>query len=196
MVERQGPYVSPLRKSTVSEGSRAAPQLYHPDYAPSMLLPQSLAERLTMCDMEVRNHLNTGERVLAVGRCADITEVGGPEDGGTASAYVMITTDKLRWVPYSHLYYEAALGFDEVTAFTERTLAHRYAICLRHPPLDRLRMVPDEVFPPEWRAHLRAKGHLRGDGRSPLSRTEIAFSRRDTRAARALREALTSRLSS
>ncbi len=156
----------------------------------------SLTQRLTLCDTEVRKHLEPGERVLAVGRCEDITEVHGPERGGTASAYVMITTQRLRWVPHSHLDYEASLDLDEVTAFTERTLAHRYTISLRHPPVERRRMVPDERFPLEWRVHLRAKGHLRGDGRSPLSRTELAFSRRDTQAARALRGAFTARLSS
>ncbi len=113
----------------------------------------SLTQRLTLCDTAVRKHLEPGERVLAVGRCEDITEVHGPERGGTASAYVMITTQ-------------------------------------------RLRRVPDERFPLECRVHLRAKGHLRGDGRSPLSRTELAFSRRDTQAAGALRKALNARLSS
>jgi hypothetical protein len=49
-----------------------------------------------VCDAQVRSHLQSDERVLAVGRCADITEYGGLEAGGTARTYVMVTDRRLR----------------------------------------------------------------------------------------------------
>jgi hypothetical protein len=142
----------------------------------------------------MRRHLEADEQVTAVGRCADITELGGPEQGGTSDSFVMITDRRLRWVPYSILAWEASLKLDDVSAFTERTLAHRYALRLAHPPLERQRWRPHETFPADLRERLRAEGRLRGDGVSSLSWTELAFSRPDTKAAKALREALAFRL--
>lgn len=151
-------------------------------------------DEFAACDAEVRRRLPPDERVLAIGRCEDITEIGGPERGGMTQAYVMITSRKLRWVPGRKLAYEASLDLDAITAYTERRLAHRYAISLEHPPLERRRIVPDLTLPPELRAQLRAEGRLR-EGTGPFSYTELAFSRRDTVAARALREAVISRVS-
>jgi hypothetical protein len=50
------------------------------------------------CDAVVRTRLEMGEHVVAVGRCADITEIGGVEEGGVAHTYLMITDRRLRWV--------------------------------------------------------------------------------------------------
>jgi hypothetical protein len=144
--------------------------------------------------MRARLDLITDERILAVGRCADITEIGGIEQAGAASTYLMVTTTKLRWIPYSFLEFEASLDLDAVTAFSERTLAHRYALQVEHPPLARKR--PPHEFPPELATQMRSEGRLRGDGVNPLSGTELAFSRRNTRADRALRKSLVTRLGS
>ena len=129
--------------------------------------------------------------MLAIGRCADITEIGGLEAGGTARSYVMITDRRLRWIPFYDLEYESMLDLDSVKDFTERTAAHRYAISLQHAPLRRRRIAPE--LEPEFRAVLRAKGLLH-EGTGPFTRTELAFSHRDTAAARTLRESLASRL--
>ncbi len=149
-------------------------------------------ERFAACNAAVRRHLSSDERVIAVGRCEDITELGGPERGGITGGYVMITSRKLRWVPHCDLAYEASLELDAITGATERSVAHHYAISLQHPPLERRRISPGRWFPPELRDELRARGQLR-EGTGPFAYTELAFSRRDTAAARALRDAISSR---
>ncbi|MEO8424115.1 MAG: hypothetical protein ABI595_09430, partial [Actinomycetota bacterium] len=80
---------------------------------------------------------------------------------------------------------EAALDFDDVTSFSEQTLGHRFMVTLEHEPLSRPHHVPAHRFLMfEWGNAVSS---------DPLSRTKLAFSRRDTKAAVALREQLTSR---
>ena len=91
----------------------------------------------------------------------------------------MITNARLRWVPHADLRFEAALAFSSVTAARERSSKHRYAIALEHAPLTRLHWAPAHRFLTfEWGNRLVA---------TPLTRTVLAFSRRDTDAAIALR---------
>ncbi|MBA3691613.1 MAG: hypothetical protein H0W82_09420 [Actinobacteria bacterium] len=130
----------------------------------------------------MRTHLDRGENVVATGRCADVTERGGPEQGSAGWTYVMITDSKLRWVAVGNLAFEAALDLRQVTSFAERMVTHRYSIALKHPPLSRPRQVPAHRF--LWFSWGNAVG------RDPLTHTELAFSRRDTKAAQALRKGL------
>jgi hypothetical protein len=98
----------------------------------------------------------------------------------------MVTNRRLRWVPHVTLEFEAALLFDDVTAFSERSLKHRYAIELEHGPITRTHTVPAHRFLRfEW-----------GDDvvTDSVSRTGLAFSRRDTEAAQALRQQVSDRL--
>lgn len=88
--------------------------------------------RFRECDSVVRDHLEAGEHVIAVGRCSDITELGGVDEGGTARSYLMITDRRLRWVPHYNLDHEATLNLADITGYRERTLAHRWAIRLDH----------------------------------------------------------------
>lgn len=141
------------------------------------------------CDALVRDHLEAGERVIAVGRCSDITELGGVDEGGTARSYLMITDRRLRWVPHYNLDYEATLNLADITGYSERTLAHRRAIRLNHPSVGHPRLWPGRQLPADFAKELRREGRLRDDP-SPLTYTELAFSRRDTAAARALRDSL------
>jgi hypothetical protein len=142
-------------------------------------------ERLVSCDAVVRTHLEPDEHVLAIGRCADVTERGGPEQGGTTATYVMVTDRYLRWVPWGDLRYEASLGLDEVTGASEHHVAHHYSIKLVHLPLVRLHVVPAHRFLMfQWGNAF---------SREPLTGTELAFSRRETEAASALRGQLVAR---
>ena len=120
--------------------------------------------------------------MVATGRCEDVTDGGGPERGGAGWTLVMITNTTLRWVPRVDLAFEAALALRNVTAFAERTQSHRYSIALKHAPLSRPRTIPAHRL--LWFAWGDAVGH------DPVTRTELAFSRRDTEAAQALRSAL------
>jgi hypothetical protein len=142
----------------------------------------SLYERLRSCDAALRTHLDDGEQVVATGRCEDVTDRGGPERGGAGWTFVMITNTKLRWVPHVDLAFEAALELRHMTAFAEYTQSHRYSIALKHPPLTRPHTVP---------AH-RLLWFAWGDvvANDPFTKTELAFSRSTTEAARALRTAL------
>jgi hypothetical protein len=133
----------------------------------------------------MRSHLDSEEVVVAVGRCEDITEGGSIDWGGGATTYVMITNQHVRWVPLSFPQYEASVSLDAITDVSERLVGHRYAITLEHAPISRLHHVPAHRFLMfEW-------GNA--DARIDLSRTILAFSRRDTHAADGLREQLARR---
>lgn len=137
----------------------------------------TLRDRLDHCDAVLRSHLDPDERVLAVGRSQDITFRGSIDSPGWT--YLMITNARLRWVPHADLRFKAALAFSSVTAARERSSKHRYAIALEHAPLTRLHWAPAHRFLTfEWGNRLVA---------TPLTRTVLAFSRRDTDAAIALR---------
>ena len=145
----------------------------------------TLRDLLNTCDEVVRSHLELDEDVIAVGRCEDITIDGGVEKGGAAWTYVMVTNKRLRWVPHARPRLEASLDFDNVTAASETTLHHRYAITLSHTRLARpweLPSRPSFLPPPERMVVTRYFGS-----------TSLAFSRRDTVAARVTRQQLNSR---
>jgi hypothetical protein len=123
--------------------------------------------------------------VVAVGRAEDITLRGDIDAAGAAATFVMVTDRYLRWVPHRRLRYATAVGLDDVTGALERTSAHRYAIRLRHQPIQALREGPKHrILGFEWGS---------ADAIRALDVTILAFSRRDTKAARALREQLARR---
>ena len=144
-----------------------------------------LKDRLDACEADLRDRLDPDERVIAIGRTEDITLRGDIDAGGAAWTFVMVTDRHLRWVPYCRLKYTTAVGLDDVTGALERTSAHRYAIRLRHGTIRALRDVPKYRFLGyQW-------GNTDAVRRLPM--TTLAFSRRDTGAARALREQLARR---
>lgn len=135
---------------------------------------------LDSCDVALRSHLDADEHVLAIGRCEDITERGNLDQGGAAWTFIMVTDRRLRWVPHVNLEFEASLALDEVTAVSESSLKHRYAIALDHRPLMRPHTVPAHRFLRfQWGNAVVT---------TPLTRTKLAFSRRDTKAAQSLLE--------
>jgi hypothetical protein len=141
-----------------------------------------LSDRLEACEADLRRRLEPDERVFAIGRAEDITLRGDIDAGGAAWTFVMVTDRHLRWVPHVRLRYETAVDLDQVTDALERTSAHRYAIRLRHGTIRALRDVPKHRFLGfQW-------GNA--DAVRALRMTTLAFSRRDTKAARALREQL------
>jgi hypothetical protein len=140
---------------------------------------------LEACEVDLRARLEPDERVMALGRAEDITLRGTIDSGGAGWTFVMITDRRLRWVPFCRLEYVTAVDLDEVTGALERTSAHRYAIRLRHGTIRAVRRVPTHrILGFEW-------GNT--DAVRSLDITTIAFSRRDTAAARALREQLATR---
>jgi hypothetical protein len=122
---------------------------------------------------------------MAVGRYQDITALGDIDSGGAAWTIVMVTDRRLRWVPHVRLRYETNVGLDGVTAVFEQTSAHRYAMTLHHAPVRALREVPAHRF--LWFQWGNAEAVW------TLVTTRLAFSRRDTDAARALRRQLARR---
>jgi hypothetical protein len=97
----------------------------------------------------------------------------------------MVTDRRVRWVPRVSQRLETAVDLDNVTDALEQTGAHRYAMTLDHAPVRAIRVVPAHRFLIfQWGNATRVR---------TLSRTRLAFSRRDTDAARALREQLARR---
>lgn len=142
----------------------------------------SFRDGIAAAEAQVREHLDPGEQILAVGRADDVTEAPGGTGG---HSFVMVTDRALRWVTFHDLRLEASLNFDAVTHVSERTAAHRYAIDLEHRPIEHAHFVPaHRVLSFEW------GGEVVND---VFTRTSIAFSRQHTAAASALRERLTVR---
>jgi hypothetical protein len=145
----------------------------------------TLRQLLDACEAELQAHLEPNEHVLATGRGEDITQGGGPERGGAAWTYVMVTDRRLHWVPHADLRLNASLDLDDVTAAIEHMKAHRYAIRLDHRDITRSFLVPAHRF--LWFKWGNAVSRV------SVARTRLAFSRRDTAVARALRDQLSSR---
>ncbi len=122
---------------------------------------------------------------MAIGRCEDITERGGVASGGHAWTDIMVTDRRLRWVPRCDLRFEASLELDTVKAVSETLDLHRDAIALEHPSVIRVHSVAAHRFLMfQWGNSVAT---------TALLRTELAFSRRDTQAAEALRSQLARR---
>ena len=97
----------------------------------------------------------------------------------------MVTDRKLRWVPRADLRFAASLDLDDVQAVSERFDGHRYRLGLRHAPINRLRHAPAHRFATwQWGNTTEMR---------ESTQTDLAFSRRDTKAASALRHQLTFR---
>jgi hypothetical protein len=140
---------------------------------------------LESCEADLRVRLEPDERVVAVGRCEDVTDRGGVDRGGAGWTFVMVTDRHLRWVPGVSLRFETAVRLDDVTEAFEQTSAHRYGMTLDHAPVRARRAVPAHRFMTfRWGNATEVR---------TLERTMLAFSRRDTDAARALREQLARR---
>jgi len=137
-----------------------------------------------LSEAHLRAHLEPDEHVIAVGRCEDITLQGDIDSGGAGWTLVMVTDRHIRWVPHGLLRFATAVDLDDVDEAIERTSAHRYAITLRHTKVHALRLVPDP---------LRRLSGGEKEAVRELEATRLAFSRRDTEAARALRAQLADR---
>lgn len=144
----------------------------------------TLRQQLDACETAIRSHLAADEDILAVGRCEDLSE-GRKFSGGAGWTYIMVTNKRLRWAPHADPRFEASLMFDDVTAVSE-TSDGPYAIALRHASIVR----------PRW-ARVRRAESLTPDTQATTTsttRTEVGFSRRDTKAAVALRQQLARRI--
>ena len=145
----------------------------------------TLKDRLDACEEDLRARLEPKERVIAVGRAEDITLRGDIDSGGAGWTFVMVTGRRLRWVPDCRLQYVTSVDLDDVTGALDQTSAHRYAITLHHAKTRALRNLPAHRF--LWFRWGNA------DAARTLDNTRLAFSRRDTDAARALRAQLARR---
>jgi hypothetical protein len=127
--------------------------------------------------------LEPGERVLAAGRAFEprdgfrfelSTVISGP---GCA---VVVTEHRVLWLCGGEdQRWIRSLPFALVRSYTEITQAHRYALVLDHQPMERLQWVPaHQLLWWSW-------GNAEAVGR--VTSSTLAFSRRDTRAARAIR---------
>jgi len=131
--------------------------------------------------------LQPGERVLARGRAFEprdgdalrfdlATVISGP---GCA---VAVTERSALWVSCDDQRWVRSLPFALVRSYTEITQAHRYALALDHHSIQRLQRVP---------AH-QLLGWSWGNAEAvrPVTSSALAFSRRDTKAAQAIRTRL------
>jgi hypothetical protein len=129
--------------------------------------------------------LEPGERVLARGRAFEprdvlwfdlSTVISGP---GCA---VTVTERRVLWVSRDDQRWVRSLPVDLVRSYTEVTQAHRYALALDHQSIERLQWVPAHQL--LWWSWGNAEA-VRA-----VTSSALAFSRRDTKAARAIRSRL------
>jgi hypothetical protein len=129
--------------------------------------------------------LEPGERVLARGRAFEPGDplrfdlsmvIGGP---GCA---VAVTERRVLWVGRDDQRWVRSLPFALVRFYTEITQAHRYALALDHQRIDRVWWVPAHRL--LWWSWGTAEAVR------PVASSVLAFSRRDTKAARAIRSRL------
>jgi hypothetical protein len=129
--------------------------------------------------------LQPGERVLARGRAFEprdalrfdlSTVISGP---GCA---VAVTERCVLWVSRDDQRWVRSLPFALVTSYTEISQAHRYALALDHQSIERLQWVPAHQL--LWWSWGNAEAVR------PVTSSALAFSRRDTTAARAIRSRL------
>ena len=129
--------------------------------------------------------LDPGERMLAQGRAFEppdplpfdlSTLISGP---GCA---VAVTERRVLWVSRDDQRWVRSLPFTLVKSYTEITQAHRYALALDHQRIDRVRWVPaHQLLWWSWGS---------AEAVRPVASSLLAFSRRDTKAARAIRSRL------
>jgi hypothetical protein len=143
------------------------------------------AEYLQRWMDQVVAQLEPGERVLAQGRAFEPRDalwfdlssvVSGP---GCA---VVVTERRALWLSRDDERWVRSLPLDLVTSYAEITQAHRYALALDHQSVERLQWVPAHGL--LWWSWGNAEAV-----RSVTS-SALAFSRRDTKAARAIRSRL------
>ena len=129
--------------------------------------------------------LEPGEQVLARGRAFEpndalrfdlSTVISGP---GCA---VAVTERRVLWVSGDDDRWVRSLRFDLVRSHAELTQAHRYALALDHESIERRRSVPAHQL--LWWSWGNAETV------QVVTSSVLAFSRRDTKAARAIRSRL------
>jgi hypothetical protein len=129
--------------------------------------------------------LEPGERVLARGRAFEPRDalrfdlsavISGP---GCA---VVVTERGVLWVSRDDDRWVRSLPFALVRSYAEVTQAHRYALALDHESIERLQWVPAHQL--LWWSWGNAEAVR------PARSSALAFSRRDTKAARAIRSRL------
>ena len=122
--------------------------------------------------------------MLAEGRGAYLPGPARWEVGSTYT-YVYVTEDRLLWTDFLAPGRVWDLPLDLVTGYLERQLTHRYSVRLLHRPTVRVEWVPRRTFL-WWEWGDREKQEVRKEA-------TFMFSRRDTRAAAALRAQLSAR---
>jgi hypothetical protein len=129
--------------------------------------------------------LQPGERVLARGRAFEPRDALGFDLSTVISGpgcAVVVTERCALWASRDDERWVRSLPLDLVRSYTEIMQAHRYALALDHQSNERLQWVP---------AH-KLLWWSRGDAEAvrPVTSSALAFSRRDTKAAQAIRSRL------
>jgi hypothetical protein len=129
--------------------------------------------------------LEPGERVLARGRAFEPRDVLRFDLSAVISGpgcAVAVTERRALWVSRDDERWVRSLPLNLVTSYTEVTQAHRYALALDHQGIERLQWVPAHQL--LWWSWGNA------EAARPAMSSALAFSRRDTKAARAIRSRL------
>ena len=129
--------------------------------------------------------LDASEEVVARGRAFEPDFEKWEDDlahlvSGPGEA-VVVTDRRLLWVGREGPEWVRSLAFGTVRSFTQVTQTHRYALIIEHEPAERARV----TFVVPFARQGRMKTVVR-----EVDRSTLAFSRRDTEVARALRAAL------
>ncbi len=129
--------------------------------------------------------LEPGEQVLARGRAFEPRDAPGLDLSTVISGpgcAVAVTERRALWVSRDDERWVRSLPFAQVTSYTEIAQAHRYALALDHRSIERLQWVPaHQLLGWSWGNAVAVR---------PVTSSTLAFSRRDTKAAQAIRSRL------
>lgn len=127
----------------------------------------------------LNSHLDPGEEVVAQGR-ADFLRHRGDVPQGSGHILLLVTSERIVWTGFGGRSPVASVPFESLKHVEEGMYQHRYVVALHHRPAVRLVCEPRHTF--LWwtwgNAHVTR----------PRTETIFGFSRRDTVAARAIRD--------
>ena len=138
------------------------------------------------CSARLLALVDADEQVVAKGTVDEMKELRHHIDSGGGWTFLVLTDRRMLFAPWTRSGRDCEqIVLDEVSAWTEATQQHRYAIALSHPPMTRVERVPaHNVLWLHW-----------GNAWAERTRTETVFrfSQANGALAQAMRDELTRR---
>ena len=135
------------------------------------------------CGSILAPELLPGETPTDQGRASYLRELSSFLVVQGGYTFVLVTSERVLWTPFMAPGAQLdSLRFGDLASFSEGEYESRYALLLRHPPIERLQCVP--------RRRLLRRGWVAAEAPFHSTETIFGFSGRDTQVAAAIRHQL------